>query len=100
MRKLLLMLPPLVSLATLPLSAAESAYPAALRGDHVDVYHGNKIADPYRWLEDLDSPETAAWVEAQNKLTFGFLEKLPARTAFRERLTKLWNYPQIGRAHV
>ena len=96
MRKLLLMLPPLVSLATLPLSAAESAYPAALRGDHVDVYHGNKIADPYRWLEDLDSPETAAWVEAQNKLTFGFLEKLPARTAFRERLTKLWNYPRTG----
>ncbi len=62
----------------------------------MDVYHGKEVPDPYRWLEDLDSPQTAAWVEAQNKLTFGFLETLPQRAAFRERLTSLWNYARIG----
>lgn len=71
-------------------------YPSAKRLDHVDEYHGTKVADPYRWLEDLDSKETAAWVEAQNKLTFGFLEGLPQRAYFRDRLTKLWNYPRVG----
>jgi prolyl oligopeptidase len=71
-------------------------YPAAARGDHVDTYHGVKVADPYRWLEDLDSAQTTAWVEAQNRLTFGFLEKLPQRSAFRERLTKLWNFERVG----
>ena len=76
--------------------AFSSRYPAAPRGDHVDVYHGTKIADPYRWLEDLDSPQTTAWVTAQNRLTFGFLETLPQRATFRERLTTLWNYPRTG----
>lgn len=71
-------------------------YPEAKRGDHVDVYHGTSVPDPYRWLEDVDSPETKAWVEAQNKLTFGFLETLPQRGAFRERLTQLWNYERVG----
>src|SRR3954466_2335081 len=46
-------------------------YPASTKSNHVDDYHGTKIADPYRWLEDLDSPQTKAWVEAQNKVTFG-----------------------------
>ena len=76
--------------------ALPSNYPSAPRGDHVDTYHGAKIADPYRWLEDLDSSQTAAWVAAQNKLTFGFLETLPQRAPFRERLTKLWNYERVG----
>ncbi len=71
-------------------------YPAAPRGDQVDNYHGTSVADPYRWLEDLDSPATTAWVEAENKLTFGFLETLPQRAQFRERLTKLWNFERIG----
>src|SRR4029078_8009602 len=57
---------------------------------------GVKVADPYRWLEDLDSPETRAWVEAENKLTFGYLESIPQRTAIKERLTKLWNYEKYG----
>jgi prolyl oligopeptidase len=69
-------------------------YPAASRGDTVDDYFGTKVADPYRWLEDVDSPQTRAWVEAENKLTFGFLETLPQRSYFRERLTTLWNYPR------
>jgi prolyl oligopeptidase len=71
-------------------------YPAARKSDQTDDYHGVKIADPYRWLEDLDSAETRAWVEAENKLTFGFLESIPQRTAIKERLTRLWNYEKYG----
>ena len=71
-------------------------YPVARKSDQVDNYHGVKIADPYRWLEDLDSEETRKWVEAQNKLSFGFLEAIPARAALKDRLTKLWNYEKYG----
>lgn len=71
-------------------------YPSAQRGDQVDEYHGAKVADPYRWLEDLDSSPTKAWVAAENRLTFGFLETLPQRAWFKDRLTKLWNYPKYG----
>jgi prolyl oligopeptidase len=71
-------------------------YPVARKGDQTDDYHGVKVADPYRWLEDLDSAETRAWVEAENKLTFRFLESIPARTAIKDRLTKLWNYEKYG----
>jgi prolyl oligopeptidase len=71
-------------------------YPPARKSDQTDNYHGVKVADPYRWLEDLDSPETREWVEAENKLTFGFLESIPARTAIKDRLTKLWNYEKYG----
>src|SRR5687767_8045941 len=49
------------------------AYPAAKKVAQVDDYHGTKVADPYRWLEDLDSPETKSWVEAQNRLTNAYL---------------------------
>jgi prolyl oligopeptidase len=70
-------------------------YPQARRGDQVDDYHGTKVADPYRWLEDTDSAETHAWVEAENKVTFGYLEQLPYRQAIRDRLTKLWNYERF-----
>ena len=71
-------------------------YPPARKSDQVDNYHGVKVADPYRWLEDLDSEETRAWVEAENKLTFGFLASIPERNAIKERLTKLWNYEKYG----
>src|ERR1700693_4119868 len=89
----------LLSAMTL-LSAAQSsssplAYPQARHGDQVDDYHGTKVADPYRWLEDTDSAETHAWVEAENKLTFGYLEQIPYRQAIRDRLTKLWNYERF-----
>jgi prolyl oligopeptidase len=71
-------------------------YPTARKGDQVDDYHGVKVGDPYRWLEDLDSGETKAWVEAENKLTFGSLDQIPERTAIKARLTKLWNYERYG----
>lgn len=75
---------------------AQTTYPDARRGDQVDDYHGTKVADPYRWLEDTDSAETHAWVEAENKLTFGYLDKIPYRQAIRDRLTKLWNYERFS----
>ncbi|NOT60472.1 MAG: S9 family peptidase [Acidobacteria bacterium] len=71
-------------------------YPKAERGTQVDDYHGTKVADPYRWLENPDSPESRAWIEAQNRLTFGLLEQIPERAHIKERLTKLWNYEKYG----
>jgi prolyl oligopeptidase len=68
------------------------AYPEAKRVDHVDVYHGVRVADPYRWLEDESSPETRAWIEAQNALSQPFLEAIPARERIKARMTELWNY--------
>ena len=72
------------------------AYPETKKGDVVEVLHGHSIADPYRWLEDPNSPATAAWVEAQNKVTFAYLDKIEKRATIRERLTKLWNYERFG----
>jgi prolyl oligopeptidase len=71
-------------------------YPPARKSDQVDDYHGVKVADPYRWLENLDSDETRNWVEAENKLTFSFLEAIPQRNAIKDRLTKLWNFEKYG----
>ena len=70
-------------------------YPKAKTVDQVDDYHGVKVADPYRWLEDTDSADTREWVEAENKLTFSYLDQIPHRAAIRERLTKLWNYERF-----
>jgi prolyl oligopeptidase len=67
-------------------------YPTTRKVDHVDTYHGVKVADPYRWLEDDNSAETAAWVEAQNKVTFPYLEKIPFRQHFQARVRKLNEY--------
>ena len=61
----------------------------------MDDYHGTPVSDPYRWLEDVDSPETMAWVKAQNEVTFGYLEQIPGRDRLRKRLTSLWDF---GRA--
>ena len=74
---------------------APLAYPKAKTVDQVDDYHGVKVADPYRWLEDTDSAETHDWVEAENKVTFSYLDQIPYRGAIRERLTKLWNYERF-----
>lgn len=71
-------------------------YPEAKPGDQVDDYHGTRVADPYRWLEDVDAPDTRAWIEAENALTFEFLAGVPEREAIRRRLTALWDYPRYG----
>src|SRR6185295_8692710 len=70
-------------------------YPESKKVDVVDDYFGTKVADPYRWLEDDRSPEVAAWVEAQNKVTFAYLNQIPYRAALKERLTKLYNYAKF-----
>ena len=69
-------------------------YPTAKKGDVVDDYHGTKVADPYRWMEDLDSEDVSAWVAAQNALTDRYLASLPARAIFKERISVLWDYPK------
>ncbi len=76
------------------------SYPQAKTVDQVDDYHGTKVADPYRWLEDADSADTKAWVEEEDKLTFGYLEKIPYRGAIRDRLLKLWNYERFTTPYV
>jgi len=71
-------------------------YPATKTVDHVDTYHGTRVPDPYRWLEDDTSAETAAWVEAQNKVTFAYLDKIPYRAALTARLKSLYDYAKFG----
>ncbi len=81
------------------MSAADAApltYPAARRADTSEVLHGVTVADPYRWMEDIDSPETVGWVDAQAKFTEDFLGKLPRRTALLDRLKKLQDYDKHG----
>lgn len=67
-------------------------YPQTRKTDSIDTYFGSKIADPYRWLEDDKSAETADWVKAQNGITFDYLNKIPYRNKVKERLTKIWNF--------
>ncbi|WP_083322474.1 prolyl oligopeptidase family serine peptidase [Hymenobacter lapidarius] len=71
-------------------------YPASRQSTITDTYFGVKVLDPYRWLEDLDSPETKAWVTAQNEITFAYLNQIPFRDKIRARLTKIWNYERYG----
>ncbi|HEY9115606.1 MAG TPA: S9 family peptidase, partial [Bacteroidales bacterium] len=71
-------------------------YPAASKVDTVDVYFGHKVADPYRWLEDDNSAQTAEWVKAENEITFDYLSKIPFREDLKKKLTKIWNYPKYG----
>ncbi len=66
------------------------------KGDIVEDYHGTKVADPYRWLEDPQSEETKAWVEEQNEVTFEYLKAISYREQIRERLTELWDYPKYS----
>ena len=75
---------------------ARFAYPTSRATNQVDVYHGVSVSDPYRWLEDDNSAETKAWVEAQNKVTFDYLATIPQRDAIKQRLTKLWNFERYG----
>jgi prolyl oligopeptidase len=77
-------------------SSSGIVYPPTKKVDHVDTYFGTAVPDPYRWLEDENSPETASWVEAENKVTFAYLDKLAYRPLLKTRLEKLYNYPRIS----
>lgn len=76
------------------------SYPETKQGAQVDTYFGTQVADPYRWLEDDTSTETAAWVQAQNKVTFDFLEQIPFRADIREKLAQAWNFERVGAPFV
>lgn len=81
-----------------PLRAGEPSikYPDAKKVEQIDEYHGVKVADPYRWLEEEHSDDTKAWIEAENKITFGYLETIPERGRIKDRLTALWDYERFG----
>jgi prolyl oligopeptidase len=72
------------------------AYPETMKTETIDTYFGTEINDPYRWLEDDKSTETASWVKEENKLTFDYLSKIPFRNKIKERMEKLWNYEKIS----
>jgi prolyl oligopeptidase len=76
--------------------AAGAEYPAARRSAQVDDYFGEKVADPYRWMEQIDSPETKAWVMAERAYTGTEFARMPERAAIRSRLKELWNFPKFG----
>ena len=86
----------LVSSTIVSVSQAQIKYPQTKKTDKVDSYFETKIPDPYRWLEDDRSTETADWVKAQNQLTFGYLSAIPFRNAIKERMEKLWNYEKVS----
>ena len=86
----------MVSSTIISLSQAQIKYPQTKKTDKVDSYFETKISDPYRWLEDDRSTETADWVKAQNQLTFGYLSAIPFRNTIKERMEKLWNYEKVS----
>ena len=91
-RPVMLALPALILSAPIAAQQQHDPYPQTRKVDHVDTYHGVAVPDPYRWLEDDTSRETEAWVEAQNKVTFGYLERIPYRTAMQKRVKALNDY--------
>src|SRR3954453_4948701 len=88
----------LVSCTLSPAGDAPLTYPHSRRGVQIDVYHGTKVADPYRWLEEdvRKSKEVADWVAAENKVTEAYLKSIPERDTPRARLKDLWNYPKFS----
>jgi prolyl oligopeptidase len=70
-------------------------YPETKKTEIVEDYFGTKVADPYRWMESLDSPDVAEWVAAQNRVSSEYLARLPLREYFKQRITELWNYPKV-----
>jgi prolyl oligopeptidase len=94
MKKVLITM--LVSSTIVSVSQAQINYPQTKKFDKVDSYFETKVSDPYRWLEDDRSPETADWVKAQNQVTFGYLSTIPYRNTIKARMEKLWNYEKVS----
>ena len=86
----------MATLATTAVTAQGLQYPKAAKDGTVDEYFGTKVADPYRWLENDTSAQTAAWVEAENKVTNAYLQKIPFRGKLLKRMTELSNYERIS----
>jgi prolyl oligopeptidase len=85
-----------VSLFAVSAAAQNSAYPKARKVDQVDDYHGTKVSDPYRWMEDTKSADTEAWIEKENVITDAYLKSIPERDYLRKRFTELWNYERYS----
>ena len=97
MAKIVTMFLALVFLLTGSAAAQTYNYPQAKKVEQVDDYHGTKVSDPYRWLEDTESAESRAWIDAENALTNSYLETItPQRQMIKDRLTKLWNYEKYS----
>jgi prolyl oligopeptidase len=92
----------LMAITTVGISFGQNKiqYPETKKGETVDVYFDTKVSDPYRWLEDDKSDETGAWVKAENKVTYGYLDQIPFREELKKRMEKLWNYEKIGAPHI
>jgi len=85
-----------IAFAACQKGAAKLTYPATKTVDQVDDYFGTKVADPYRWLEDDNAEDVKAWVQAENAVTFGYLDKIPFRPKIKARLTEIFNYPRYS----
>jgi prolyl oligopeptidase len=97
MTKIILVFTALVFLLTGSAAGQQYNYPQAKKVDQVDDYHGTKVSDPYRWLEDTESADSRAWIDAENNLTNSYLEGIATqRQAIKDRLTKLWNYEKYS----
>ncbi|MCP1383703.1 prolyl oligopeptidase family serine peptidase [Runella salmonicolor] len=91
------MIKPFIFLALFSVTLhAQMNYPTTRKVAQTDDYHGTKVADPYRWLEDDNAADTKAWVTEQNKVTFGYLEKIPYRGLIKQQLEKVYNYPKYS----
>ncbi|HBI32381.1 MAG TPA: S9 family peptidase, partial [Verrucomicrobiales bacterium] len=93
MRKIILLA---ITLNILTARGNTLSYPDSKPGETVDTLHGIRVPDPYRWLEDLNSDQTAAWVKAQSSLTNSYLDAIPGRQVLKNHLTKLWNVERLG----
>ena len=96
MKKLIFLLVLTATVASYGQKQNNVKYPQTKKGETVDLYFDTKVNDPYRWLEDDKSAETAAWVKSENEVTYDYLSKIPFRAALKDRLQKLWNYEKIG----
>ena len=98
MKKIILLLVFYLLINNIEFSFCQSkiTYPETKHVPHVDNYFGTEVPDPYRWLEDMESQEVKEWVDAQNEVTFNYLESIPYREKIKERLTELWDYPRYS----
>ena len=96
LRPYVVALPIVALIAAVTVAVQPLEYPKTRKDPHVDTYHGVEVRDPYRWLEDDNAPETLEWVKAQNKVTFGYLERIPFRQALHDRVLKLNDYEKYS----